>query len=114
MTTPAPTPAQPPAPPPDPGVSSRLDRIETTLSAITASLHTRAAEHTENKLDRPQTVAEQVDAALRQADKDRQSKAAQDATAKTLGDLAATVKELKETRPGPPVRGIETVMWGRR
>lgn len=111
------TPPTPPPAAPEPHaqeVDRRLSGIETTLSALTASLHGRAQEHTEHRLERPQAVADQVEAALRQAEESRQ-RAEADREAKSFREtITQQVKELREKAPGPPVRPIEGMMWGRR
>jgi hypothetical protein len=76
-----------------------LSGIESTLAGLTASLHGQAQAHTERRLERPQTVAEQVDAAIRQAQADQERATKEKATEAALSGLAAQVKELKETKP---------------
>jgi hypothetical protein len=115
MTTP-----DPQAPPAAPEahtaeVDRRLTGIETTLAGITASLHDRAQAHTERRLERPQTVAEQVDAAVRQAQADQARAAKEQQTDSTLSQLAADVKDLRETKPAQGVtRPIHKIMgWAK-
>lgn len=115
MTTP-PEPAAPAAPAADPaGTDQRLARVEASLSAIAAQLHPAAQAHTEARLERPTTIAEQVDAALRQAEADRKAEADRADAAKFRTETAAAIKELRETKPAQTAgRAIEKVMgWAR-
>src|SRR6516162_9067746 len=65
MTTPTPPPPATP-PGPDPATQARLDRMEAMLTAALPLTHAQAQAHTERRLDRPDEVREQVQAALRQ------------------------------------------------
>jgi D-alanyl-D-alanine dipeptidase len=82
---------------------------------MAAQAHPAAQAHTERRLERPTTVAEQVDAALRQAEADRRAEAERADAKKFRDDTAAAIKELKETKPGQTVtRGVERVMgWAK-
>ena len=112
MTTP-PDPAAPPAAPaPAADVDARLGRIEATLSALSGQLHPAAQAHTERRLERPQRIEEQVEAALRQAEADRQAQADKADLAKFRTDTETALRELRETKPAQAVRGLTKAMWG--
>lgn len=112
MTNP-PDPAAPPAAPaPAADVDARLGRIEATVSALAANLHPAAQAHTERRLERPQRIEEQVEAALRQAEKDRQAEADKADLAKFRKDTETALNELRETKPAAAVRGVTRAMWG--
>jgi D-alanyl-D-alanine dipeptidase len=97
------------------GTDARLARVEASLSTIAAQLHPAAQAHTEARLERPTTIAEQVDAALRQAQADQRAEAERADAKKFREDTTAAIKELRETKPGQAVtRGVERVMgWAK-
>ena len=110
MTTPDPA-AAPAAAPAD--VSARLDRLEGMITGLGARLHPAAQAHTEARLERPNLIEHQVEAALRQAEEDRKRREADSATAGAITDLKNQVKELRETKPAQAaVRPITKAFWG--
>jgi len=115
VTTPTPpAPEQAGATVHDQQVDARLSGIERSLAELGARLHPGAQAHTEARLDRPQMVADQVDAALRQADETRRRAEADAQTKTTIDGLAAEVKKLRETPPAQAVRPLTALMWGGR
>lgn len=113
----APPAAQPPAQPPAPAqhdgsTDERLTRIENALAALVPGSHAQAQAHTERRLDRPSTVAEQVQAELAKAREKQQREEAEAARASELAGLKQTVAQLAEKPPEPPVRAVTRLMWG--
>ncbi len=96
-------------------IESKVDQIISRLGELVrgtgpaAGAHTTAAKITDARLE-PQTVEEQVAAAL--AAKDQQAKEA--ALHADVASLKETTAKLAETPPEPPQRRVERVMgWGR-
>ena len=96
-------------------LESKVDKIITRLGELVrgtgpaAGAHATAAKVTDARLE-PQTVEEQVAAAL--AAKDRQAK--EEALHADVASLKETTANLAETPPEPPQRRVEKVMgWGR-
>lgn len=104
------------------GNTERLQRLEEVVQQIkdsvqalvagrgpAAAAHGQAAAVTDARLE-PQTVEEQVAAAL--AAKDQKAKEA--ALHQDVASLKETTAKLAETPPEPPQRRVERVMgWGR-
>jgi hypothetical protein len=85
--------------------------MEAMLTAALPLTHAQAQAHTERRLDRPDEVREQVQAALRQAEHDRTAKERADQAKADHETLASRVKALEETRPGTGVvRAVERFM----
>lgn len=95
-------------------LDSKLDSILDVLKGTEGKAHAAAQQHTEDRLDAPTSVADEIRRQLEERDR----KAASDAAAadqeawkagvtKTLGDLT-------EQKPEPPQRAVEKLMWGRR
>ena len=96
-------------------LESKVDQIITRLGELVrgtgpaAGAHADAAKVTNARLE-PQTVEEQVAAALEA--KDRKAKEA--ALHEDVASLKETTAKLAETPPEPPQRRVERVMgWGR-
>jgi hypothetical protein len=103
-------PPPPAAPVPDPATGERLARIEATLAALVPTSHAQAQAHTEARLSRPDDVQQQVQAALRQADRDRTERESRDQAKQAAESLDARLKKLEETKPESVIRGIERFM----
>ncbi len=93
-------------------MNSRLSRLEQLLSKVVPGSHGDAEKRTEERLDRPSSVAEQVRAELARRDKEQQETAERDAKASEEADLRAKVKALTEKAPAPPERRSTKLMWG--
>jgi hypothetical protein len=102
-------------------LASRIDGLDSTLHTILDKLggtettaHAAAQQHTEDRLDRPTGVAEEIRAQL--AARDQADAAAKrdkddaDWRASVDGRLAG----MAEHAPEPPVRRVERMMWGGR
>lgn len=87
----------------------RIDRLAALIARAVPTTRTEAQEHTERRLDRPSSVAEQVQAELDRRDQ-KAKEAARDGELTTLRE---TVGKLQEKAPEPVARGIERVMGWR-
>lgn len=93
---------------------AKVDRLAELVARVIPGSHAEAEQRTEDRLDRPTDVSEQVRAELARA---REAEAAEQAAAREREEhenLKATVARLAETRPQPPVRRATRVMWGGR
>ena len=88
---------------------SAIDRLADTLARFVPTTRGEAEQHTERRLERPSSVAEQVEAELKRRDKEAKD-AARDGEVSTLRE---TVAKLQEKAPEPVARGIERVMGWR-
>jgi uncharacterized protein YukE len=95
-------------------LDSKLDRIIDMFSGKKDQAHAAAQEHTEERLDRPSTIAEEIRAQL---EAQRKAEAA-DAEKRSHADRLAAVEEkvtgMTEKTPETPPRRIERMMWGAR
>lgn len=93
------------------GQQSLSDKLDEILSRLTgggpAVSHDQAQQQTEDRLDRPSSVAEQVRAELARAAKEQNDVAERETIAQRLA-------RLEETKPEPPQPRREKVMWGGR
>jgi len=117
MTEPTATPPAPPGEHPGEPPAERLDRVEHTLDRLVSVVehiipgsHAEAEERTEERLDRPSTVEEQVRAELAKAKADEEAAAAADAEKGERESLAAQLKKLEEKPPAAPLRKVEHLM----
>ena len=88
---------------------SAIDRLADAISRWVPTTRGEAQEHTERRLERPSSVAEQVQAELDRRDQ-KAKEAARDGELTTLRE---TVGKLQEKAPEPVARGIERVMGWR-
>lgn len=95
-------------------MSGKIDEILGLIRGGAGKAHDAAADHEENRLDRPTTVEEQVRAELARADAERQAAADKDAEKSEMEQLKANVAALRETPPVPPQPKRERFMWGSR
>src|SRR5580658_1812991 len=92
-------------------LESKVDQIITRLGEFVrgtgpaAGAHADAAAGTNARLE-PQTVEEQVAAALAAKDKEAKERALHE----DVGSLKESVAQLRETPPEPPQRRVERVM----
>ena len=99
-------------------VEAGLERLTTLVERIVPGTHAQAEQHTEDRLDRPTSVEEQVKAELAKArkadaDKAKADKDAADAAAEKE-TMAARLKALEEKPPAERVRRSTRVMgWDR-
>ena len=101
-------------------VAERQDRLESKVDMILDKLggardtaHEHAQQHTEERLDRPTSIADEIRQQLAaQRAKDEADAAGRD-TADRLGRMEVSVAELTEKVPEPPQRRIEKIMGWR-
>jgi uncharacterized protein YjcR len=105
-------------------VEDRVERLEDGQSRILGKLdellgtgHAKAEQHTEQRLDRPSTIEEQVRSELAKAEAEKSAAAKADAekaehmsVAEQVAELRAKLTEQKPQRPQPK---RERVMWGK-
>ena len=95
------------------GLEAKVDKILEVLGKGESRAHADAEKHTEDRLDRPTTVAEEI----RQQLADAKAAAAADAekrgSADRLAALEAKVTGMTEQTPEAPVRRVEK-LWGWR
>jgi hypothetical protein len=96
------------------GIESKLDALIDKLSGRKDQAHAAAEQHTEERLDRPSTIAEEIRAQL---EAQRAAEAA-DAEKRSHADRLAAVEEkvtgMTEKTPETPPRRIERLLWGSR
>lgn len=95
------------------GLESKVDLILDKLSGTTGQAHDAAQQHTEERLDRPTTIAEEIRgqlAAQRAAD---EKAAAEKGQADRLAAVEQTVTGLAEKAPEPLARKVEKLMGWR-
>jgi hypothetical protein len=96
------------------GIESKLDALIDKLSGRKDQARAAAQEHTEERLDRPSTIAEEIRAQL---EAQRAAEAA-DAEKRSHADRLAAIEEkvtgMTEKTPETPPRRIERMMWGSR
>jgi len=105
-------------------LASRQDRLEGKVDQILDVLgkftggapvsHGTAQGQTEDRLDRPSSVAEQVRAELAKAETARAADQAAADDKSERDQMKADLAKLKETRPEPPQPRRQRVMWGPR
>jgi len=95
-------------------LEAKVDKILDVLGSKKDDAHAAAEQHTEDRLDRPSTIAEQVRQQL------EEEKAREAADAEKRGDkerlaaVEAKVTGMAEATPESPVRRVERFMWGGR
>ena len=105
----------PETPEPDGQLEARVSTIEEKIDKILGLVSTKSPAHaqaekvTQERLDAPGSVAEEVDREL--ARRDDAAKAAQ--REEEFGSIKETVARLTEKRPESPVRKVEDIMGWR-
>lgn len=93
-------------------LESAVERIEQAITGIAPS-HDEAQQHTEDKLDRPSNVAEQVRAELEKARREQEAADRAAAERGELEGLKERVAKLAETPPAPPsLKRVKILGWG--
>jgi hypothetical protein len=95
--------------PPAAEVDSRLDRVEAAIEAIKNMLtgaHKDATATTQQRLDAPGSIADEVQRELARRDEAARKEEEQ----RELGTLKETVRGLTEKTPAPPPRRVERIM----
>lgn len=93
-------------------VENAVERIEQAVSALVPS-HQQAQQHTERRLDRASTVAEQVQAVLDQRERQAAEQQAADAKRAEEESLKERLARLEERPPAPPrLRRTRILGWG--
>jgi len=94
-------------------LDSKLDRIIDLFGQRKDSVHEHAEQHTQERLDRPSTVAEEIRTQLAEARAKDQAAADKAAAEGRLGAVEANVAELREKKPEAPLRRVEKIMGWR-
>jgi hypothetical protein len=82
---------------------TKLDAILDKLGHLVPGSHAEAQQHTEERLDRPASVAEQVRAELARADAERKAQADADADKSEREQMREQLAALREKPPDPPM-----------
>jgi len=82
---------------------AKLDQIIGQLAKLLPGSHAEAQERTEERLDRPASVAEQVRAELARADAERKAQADADADKSEREQMREQLAALREKPPVPPM-----------
>jgi hypothetical protein len=94
------------------GLAGKLDTILDKLGGAESTAHDAAQQHTEDRLDRPTSMAEEIRAQLEERDRaNAAAKQAQD-DADWRASVDGRLAGMAEHAPEPPARKIERVMWG--
>lgn len=93
---------------------SKLDTLIESVSKLVPGSHAEAQQRTEDRLDRPSTVEEQVQAELARA-REAQARADADQAAATEREtMAQRLAKLEEKPPAEPARRATQLLgWGR-
>ena len=98
-------------------LTGKVDQILEVLGKFTGGSpvsREAAQSQTEDRLDRPSSVAEQVRAELAKAETARAADQAAADDKSEREQMKADLAKLKETRPEPPQPRRQRVMWGPR
>jgi septal ring factor EnvC (AmiA/AmiB activator) len=95
------------------GLEAKVDKILEVLGKGEGQAHTAAQQHTEDRLDRPSTIAEQVRAQLEEAKAREAADAEKRGQADRLAAVEARVSGMAEAPPEPPQRRIEKFLGWR-
>jgi hypothetical protein len=95
------------------GINAKLDALIDKLGSKSAGAHAAAEQHTEDRLDRPTTIADQI----RQQLEEQRAADAETAEKRGQADRLAAVEQrlagMAEATPAPPERRIEKILGWR-
>lgn len=94
-------------------LDTKLDRIIDMFGGIKDQAHERAAEHTEDRLDRPSSIAEEIRQQLAGQRAKDEAAAAQTADADWRKSVDDRLTGMAEKVPEAPVRRVENIMGWR-
>jgi hypothetical protein len=95
------------------GIESKLDLLIDKLGGKKDEAHDAAEQHTEERLDRPSTIAEEIRAQLAKRDADAAKAASEQSHADRLAAVESAVTGMAEQVPEAPQRWIEKRMGWR-
>ena len=95
-------------------IAEKVDQILGILGKDKGKAHDAAEQHTEEKLDRPSNVADEIRQQLEERDRADAARRKDEEAQGTLASLKAQVAALTEQPPVPAPRRIEKIMWGDR
>lgn len=84
-------------------IENKVDRLAEAVAALVPGTHAEAQDRTENRLDRPSSVEEQVQHALAQAQADQDKR---DREAALHGDVQSVKDDLAKLREKPPAAPV--------
>ena len=106
------------------GLEDRVERLESGQSKILSKLdellgsgskaHETAEQHTEQRLDRPSTIEEQVRAELQRAEQEKAKQADAEKDKSERQTIREQLAKLTEAKPQAPQPRRQRVMWGKR
>lgn len=94
-------------------LDSKLDRIIDLFGAKKDEAHGAAEQHTEERLDRPSNMAEEIRRQLAEARSADEAAAAGQADQDWRKNVSETLAGLTEKQPEPPQRRVEKLMGWR-
>ena len=95
------------------GLESKLDVLIDKLSGKEGQAHAAAEQHTEDRLDRPSTIAEQIREQLAEAKAREAADAEKRGQAERLAAVEQRVTDMAEKTPEAPQRRIEKILGWR-
>jgi hypothetical protein len=95
------------------GIESKLDLLIDKLGGKKDEAHDAAEQHTQDRLDRPSSIAEEIRAQLAAAKATEAADAEKRGQADRLAAVEAAVTGMTEHAPEPPQRRIEKMMGWR-
>lgn len=94
-------------------LDSKLDTILDKLGGAKDQAHADAQQHTEDRLDRPSNIADEIRQQLAERDRQQQATAAQQADTEWRKGVDERLAGMTEKTPEAPVRWIENKMGWR-
>jgi len=95
------------------GIETKLDTLIDKLSGKEGQAHAAAEQHTEDRLDRPSTIAEQIREQLAEAKAREAADAEKRGQAERLAAVEQRVTDMAEKTPEAPQRRIEKILGWR-
>ena len=92
---------------------SKLDTILDKLGGITGQAHAAAQQHTEDRLDRPSTIAEEIRAQLEAQRTADEAAAEKRGSAERLAAMEERLAGMQEKIPETPPRRVEKILGWR-
>ena len=94
-------------------LDSKLDRIIDMFGGAEGKAHDAAQQHTEDRLDRPSSIADEIRAQLAEQRARETADAEKRGAADRLAAVEAAVTGMAEKTPEAPLRRVEKVMGWR-
>lgn len=95
------------------GLESKLDMILDRISGTEGQAHAAAQQHTEDRLDRPSSIADEIRQQLAEQQRQQRADAEKQGTSDRLAAVESSLAGMAEKVPEAPVRRVEKVMGWR-